>query len=163
MTARWSFPAASTALGLLLLEAPIGISGQAEIQASFALACVYFWSLYRPASLPPPIVFLIGLLVDLLSFAPVGVGVLTLLIAHGLAIRWRRVMVRQGFVLVWLAFVGVAIGAAALDWVFTAILTFRLLPPGPGLFLAALSSGLYPGIATCLTWAHQTLAEPERA
>ena len=65
--------------------------------------------------------------------------------------------------MVWLAFVGVAVGAAALEWALTSLLTFRLLPPGPGVFLAALGAGLYPALATMLTWAHHTLAEPERA
>jgi rod shape-determining protein MreD len=163
MASRRSFPAATTASGLLVMAAPLGLPGQAEIQAAIALACVYFWSLFRPASMPPPVVFLIGLLADLLGYAPVGVTVLTLLIVHGLAMRWRRVMVRQGFLVVWLAFVGVAASAAALEWGMTSLLTFRLLPPGPGFFLAAVGAGLYPALATMLTRAHQTLAEPERA
>ncbi len=163
MASRRSFPAATAALVLLLMAAPLGLPGQPEVQAAIALAAVYFWSLFRPASMPPAVVFMLGLLTDLLGFAPVGVGVLSLLIVHGLALRWRRVLVRQGFVVVWLAFVAVAAGAAALQWALTSLLTFRLLPPGPGVFQASLSAGLYPMIATLLTRAHQTLAEPERA
>ncbi len=163
MASRRSFPAATAALMLLLMAAPLGLPGQSEVQAAIALAAVYFWSLFRPASMPPAVVFLLGLLTDLLGFAPVGVGVLSLLMVHGLALRWRRVLVRQGFVIVWLAFVAVAAGAAALQWMLTSLLTFRLLPPGPGVFQAALSAGLYPMLATLLTRAHQTLAEPERA
>ena len=90
-------------------------------------------------------------------------GVLTLLLVHGLALRWRRVLVRQGFLLVWLAFVGVAAGAAALEWALTSLLTFRLLPPGPGAVPGGLAAGLYPVLATLLTRAHHTLAEPEQA
>ncbi|MBN9508995.1 MAG: rod shape-determining protein MreD [Alphaproteobacteria bacterium] len=163
MAARWSFPATTTALLLLAAAAPLGLPGQGELQAAIALACVYFWSLFRPASLPPVVVFAIGLLADLLSFGPPGVGVLTLLLVHGLAMRWRRVLVRQSFLLVWLAFVGVAAGAAALEWALTSVLTFRLLPPAPGFLQAALTAGLYPALATLLTRAHQSLAAPERA
>lgn len=163
MAARWGFPGSTTALLLLVTAAPLGLPGQPELQAAVALACVFFWSLFRPASMPPGMVFGVGLLADLLGYAPPGVGVLTLLIAHGLALRWRRYLVRQGFLLVWLAFVGVAAGAAALQWALTSLLTFRLLPPGPGLFLAAIAAGLYPALATLLTRAHHTLAEPERA
>jgi rod shape-determining protein MreD len=163
MASRRSFPAATAALLLLLMAAPLGLPGQPEVQEAIALAAVYFWSLFRPASMPPAVVFLLGLLTDLLAFAPVGVGVLSLLIVHGLALRWRRVLVRQGFVVVWLAFVAIAAGAASLQWMLTSLLTFRLLPPGAGVFQAALSAGLYPMIATLLTRAHQTLAEPEHA
>ncbi len=163
MAARRGFPGSTTALLLLVTAAPLGVPGQAELQASIALACVFFWSLFRPASMPPVVVFAVGLLVDLLGYAPPGVGVLSLLIAHGLALRWRRVLVRQGFLLVWLAFVCVAAGTAALQWALTSLLTFRLLPPGPGLFQAAIGAGLYPALATLLTRAHHTLAEPEQA
>jgi rod shape-determining protein MreD len=163
MVARRGFPGSTTALLLLVTAAPLGVPGQAELQASIALASVFFWSLFRPASMPPAVVFGVGLLVDLLGYAPPGVSVLTLLIAHGLALRWRRVLVRQGFLLVWLAFVGVAAGAAALQWALTSLLIFRLLPPGPGIFQAAIGAGLYPALATLLTRAHHTLAEPEQA
>jgi rod shape-determining protein MreD len=162
-TARWSFPACSTAIALMLSAAPLGLPGQPELQGAVALASVYFWSLFRPASMPPPVVFLLGLFVDLLDYAPPGISVLTLLIVHGLALRWRRMLVRQGFLLVWLSFVGIAAGAAVLQWVLNSVLVFRLLTPGPGAFQAVLAAGLYPALAVLLTRAHQTLADPWRA
>ncbi len=161
--ARRAFPAASTALLLLLTAAPLGVPGQAEIQASIALICVWFWSLYRAASMPPAMVFLLGLLDDLLCYAPPGVGVLTLLLVHGLATRWGRGLMRRGFVVIWLAFLGIAAGAALLEWALTCLLTFRLLWPGPALFQAAISFGLFPLLAVPLEHANRTLAEPASA
>ena len=131
MAARRAFPATTTALLLLAAAAPFGIADQAELHAALALGCVFFWSLFRPASMPPPVVFLIGLLADLLGYVPPGVGVLTLLLVHGLALRWRRVLTRQGFVLVWLAFAGVGAGAAALNWALTSLLTCGCCRPAP--------------------------------
>ena len=46
--------------------------------------------------MPPPVVFVLGLLLDLLGYLPLGVGVLMLLVVHGLALRWRRFLVRAG-------------------------------------------------------------------
>jgi rod shape-determining protein MreD len=163
MSARFGFPAASTALLLILAGAPLGLPGQAEAQVVVALSAVYFWSLFRPASMPPVVVFLLGLLVDLLGFAPPGVGVLTLLIVHGLALRWRRSLVRQSFVVVWLVFAAVAAVAAALQWALISLLGFSLLPLGPALFEAELAAGLYPALAVLMTRAHQSLADPRRA
>src|SRR4051812_25621316 len=161
VAARRSFPGATTALLLLLTAGPLGLPGQAQLQSAVVLACVFFWSLHRPASMPPPLVFALGLLADLLGYAPVGVGVLMLLIAHGLALLWRRELARQGFLMSWLAFVGVAAGAAGLQWLLSSLLTFRLLPAAPALFQAALSAGLYPLLAVLLARAHATLAEPD--
>lgn len=161
--ARSAFPAAFTALLLLLLAAPLRLPGQAELQPAAALACVFFWSLVRPSSMPPPAVFLLGLLSDLLGLRPPGVGALTLLAAHGLAVRGRRVLAGQGLLVAWLAFVAVAAGAAALEWAMTGLLTFRLLPPGAALFQFALTAGLYPALAALFTRAHRGLANPDQA
>lgn len=163
MVARRAFPAATTLLLLLAASAPLGIPGQAELQASVALACVFFWSLFRPASMPPVTVFLVGAMTDLLGFAPLGAGVLTLLLAHGFAVGRRRFLVRQGFLMVWLGFVAVSAAAAALQWALASLLSLQVFPAGPGMFQAVLGAGLYPILATVLTRAHQTLAEPRHA
>lgn len=162
VAARYAFPAASTGLACLLLSLPIGLPGQAEVQPGVTLACVWFWSLFRPASLPAPAVFALGVLLDLLSEAPLGVYPLLLLLTHGLALRARRVLTRQGFGAVWLAFVGIAALFAAGDYAFTAVLSWRALPPWPGLFEAALAAGLYPALASLLIRAHRGIAAPER-
>jgi rod shape-determining protein MreD len=148
---------------LLLAAGPLGLPGQAELQCALVLGCVFFWSLFRPASLPPLLVFGLGVLADLLGYGPIGVGVLTLLIVHGLAMRWRRALSRQGFLMVWLVFAAIAAAAAALQWALTSLLTFQLLPVGPAVFQSALSAGLYPLLAVVLARAHATVAEPARA
>ena len=162
-TARRSFPVAMTMLLLLVAAAPFRLPGQAELQNAAALSSVFFWSVYRPGSMPPPAVFLIGLLADLLDFAPPGVGVISLLVAHGVAVRFRRELIRQGFLLVWLAFVAVASALAGMQWLLTSALTLRLLPAGSALFQAALAAGLYPMLAVLLARAHRTIAEPAHA
>ena len=160
---RASFPASITALILVTESLPFGLPGQAQWQAASALACVFFWSLYRPASMPPAVVFLLGLLADLLGLSPVGASVLVLLIAHGCAITWRRSLVRQGFLSVWLVFVGVSAVAAALQWGLTCALTLTLFSPAPALFQWALGAGLYPLLATLFIRAHRGLADPSLA
>lgn len=161
--ARAAFPASITALVLLATSAPFGMPGQAQWQPAAALACIFFWSLYRPASMPPAAVFLLGLLADLLGLAPVGASVLVLLIVHGCAVTWRRTLARQGFLMVWLVFVAVSAGAAALQWGLTCALTVRLFAPGPALFQFALSAGLYPVLAVLFIQAHRSLADPNQA
>ncbi len=163
VAARHGFPAATTALLLLAAGAPMAIPGQSELQVAVALGCVFFWSVFRPAAMPPAAVFLIGLLTDLLGFGPLGVNAVALLACHAAALRWRRELARRGFVAVWLAFVAVSAGAAALGWILACALALRLYPPAPGLLQAALGAGIYPALAVLLTWAHRTLADPAMA
>jgi rod shape-determining protein MreD len=160
---RAAFPAVCTLLLMLLSIAPFGFADQAMLLPAITLPSVFFWSLFRPAAMPPPAVFLIGLLLDLLGYLPVGVGVLTLLVAHGLTLRWRRWLARQGFAIVWIGFAAIAAGAAALLWSLASLLTFQLLPVAPALFLCVLSIALYPAVAILFTAAHRSIADPERA
>jgi rod shape-determining protein MreD len=91
------------------------------------------------------------------------VGVVSLLVAHAAAVRWRRVLTRQGVLLGWLGFVALAAALAALQWLLTSLLTLRLVPVGPALFQAMLAAGLYPALAVLLARAHRTVAEPANA
>jgi rod shape-determining protein MreD len=161
--ARASFPAVTTALLLLALAMPLGLPGQAQWQHATALCCVFFWSLFRPASMPPLAVLCLGVLADLLAYSPLGVSVLIWLIAHGMAMRWRRGLTRLGFMLVWFAFISVAILAAILEWTATSLLSFTFLPMRDALLEAAIAIGAYPFLAIGLTRAHQTIADPDHA
>ena len=128
-----------------------------------ALTCVWFWSLFRPEAMAPPVVLALGLLLDLLAFLPLGVGPLTLLTTHGVAQRLRGTLARQGFAVVWPIFIAVACAIAAMNWALVSLLNFRLYPAGPVLFQAGLAAALYPVVAIPLMLAHRSIADPERA
>ena len=133
------------------------------MQPAWMLASVYFWSLFRPASLPAPAVFALGLLLDLLAQGPLGVSILILLLVHATALRVRRVLTRQGFEVVWLMFLLVAAIAATLEWLLVSLLTWRALSIWPAAFEFGMAAGAYPILATLLTHAHRGIAAPERA
>lgn len=161
--ARASFPLTCTVLLMLLANAPFGIPGQAALLPAIAIISVYFWSLFRPPAMPPLAVFLLGLLLDLLGWLPLGTGPFCLLAVLAFCQRWRRGLAPQGFLLVWLVFAGFATAAAVVLWGFASLLTLRLLPPGPAAFQAALTAVLYPVLAIPFTQAQRSLANPERA
>jgi rod shape-determining protein MreD len=148
-------------LVVLAMIAAAGPTGLPVLVAALTLPQVVFWSIYRPAAMSPPVVFLIGLLLDLLALAPLGSGLLTLLLAHGLALRWRRILARLGFLLLWLAFCGFAAGAAALGYVLTALLAFDLPPVAPALQQAAVTACLFPPIALVLGRVHALMLRAE--
>jgi rod shape-determining protein MreD len=161
--ARLSFPACITLLLLLLTQAPLNLPEQAALLPAVTLCCVWFWSLVRPDAMPPPIVFVIGVLLDLLGYLPLGVGVFTLLAVHGVAVALRRSLSSRGFGWTWIAFGGVATGASLLIWLMVMLLTFRLLSPDPAIFTAVLSTSIYPVLAIPLAGAHRSIANPEQA
>lgn len=163
VAARYSVPAALTVLVLLLLGLPFGLPGQAPMQPAWAVACVYFWSLYRPASLPAAVVFGIGILLDLLAEGPIGVHPLILLAVHGTVLRLRRFLTRQGFGAVWLVFVGVAAAACITEFAATVVVGWQIMAPWPAMFEWMLAVGAYPVLSVGLTRLHRGIAAPEQA
>jgi rod shape-determining protein MreD len=151
-------PALIAVLTMIVAAGPTGLP---MLVPALALPQVVYWSIYRPAAMSPPMVFLLGLLLDLLALAPLGTGLLTLLLAHGLALRWRRVLVRHGFLLLWIAFGGFAAAAAALGYVLTALLAFDLPPVAPALQLAAVTACLFPPLALLLGRLHALMLRAE--
>jgi len=160
---RHAFPVTTSVLLMLVSLAPFGLWAQAAILPTVALTCVWFWSLYRPAAMPPPVVFLVGVLLDILGFLPPGVGAVTMLTTHGIAQRLRRFVSRQRFFIVWLVFITVACGIASMNWAFVSLLKFTLMPYGPVLFQAGLAAAMYPAVAIPLTLAHRSIADPDQA
>jgi rod shape-determining protein MreD len=163
IAARISFPACITILLMLLTQAPFELPEQAALLPAVALGCVWFWSLYRPDALPPPIVFIIGLLMDLLGYLPLGIGVFTLLAVHGVAVTMRRSLSRRGFAWIWIVFAGVAAAASLVIWLMVMLLSFRLLSPYPAIFIAVLTVAIFPVLAVPFAGAHRSIANPERA
>lgn len=155
---RAVLPGAATASLMVLAAAPPGLP---SAMPAVALGCVFFWSVFRPATMPPPLCFCLGLLQDLLGFAPPGIGILTLLVAHGTALRLRRFLARQPFPLVWLIFAGFAAGAAGGGYLLQAALGWRLPPLAPGLVQWGLAVGLYPALAALLTRLHKAMRRGE--
>jgi rod shape-determining protein MreD len=158
--ARASAPAALAVLLMVVATVPPDLPSAVP---AFALGSVLFWTLFRPAAMGPPVVFGLGLLQDLLTFSPLGVGLLTLLLAQGVALRARAVLVRQPFLVVWLAVAAISAGALALGYGLNAALTWALPPPEPALHLLALAIGLYPPLALLLTRLHRRLERAEGA
>ncbi len=160
---RHAFPMVTSVMLMMLSLAPFGLWGQAALLPTVALTCVWFWSLFRPEAMAPPVVFVIGLLLDLIGFLPLGVGAVTMLTTHGIAHRLRRLLSRQGFTVVWVIFIAVACGIAAMNWALVSLLTFSVVAPGPVLFQAGLAAAMYPAVAIPLTLAHRSFADPDLA
>jgi len=155
---RSAFPSLVT-LGLIVLAAvPVGAPG---LIMAVCLPTVFFWTIFRPNTMPPPAVFCIGLTQDLLTLAPLGSGVLVLLLTHGIIMRFRGLLVRQSFWLVWLVYAAVAVGGAAMNWALTGLLSWQLPPTTPAMHQLGISVGLYPMLAWVLTRAHRAMQNAE--
>jgi rod shape-determining protein MreD len=158
--ARAVFPTALTTFLLVMAAVPVGVPG---LMTAVAVPSVFFWTVFRPGAMPPPVVFMLGLLHDLLGFTPLGTGVLTLLLVHGVALRGRGWLARASFLWDWLAFCGVAAGAALLGWMLQALLGWNRPPIMPGVYMFGVMAGAYPALALVLSRMHMAMRRAEDA
>ncbi len=160
---RHAWPAAFMLFGLFIIGLPFGLPAQAELRPAFAMACVFFWCLYRPVSLPAPVVAGTGILLDLLGISPLGLWAVLLLVLQGSTMAARRRLVPQGFMLTWVIFAAFAFVISTLAWLLQSMLDFDLLPSFPVLVEVLLAIGLYPALAGLFIRAHRGPAAAELA
>ncbi|WP_297488327.1 rod shape-determining protein MreD [Acidocella sp.] len=161
--ARWAVPGALLAFGLFLLGLPLHIPGQALLRPAYAMGCVYFWSLFRPASLPAPVTGLIGLLLDLMGTTPPGLWAVLLILLQAAVLATRRRLAPRRFLLTWAAFCALAALAALLGWAAQSGLAMVLLPAWPPCLEIIISAAAYPALAMLLVRIHRGPAAVESA
>lgn len=102
------FTAAVTlAVSLLLVATPRPL-GPVPVPL-LPVMTVYFWTLVRPSLMPAPVVFLVGLALDLLTWTPLGFWALGLLAASGAARVLRPYVAGADF---WQRLAGIAAATA---------------------------------------------------
>lgn len=119
--ARHLTPFGITFFAVLLAVVPWRIPSLGVAGPIWPLMAVFYWTLYRPDLMPALAVFVVGLLFDALSGAPLGVNVLAFLTLHGLVAGQRRFFYGKPFMLVWLGFAVATATALAVAWVLTAL------------------------------------------
>ncbi|WP_122049264.1 hypothetical protein [Asaia bogorensis] len=147
----------------LILSAGLGLPGQSELCFGIAAGTVFFWSSHRPQSMTPFMTFCVGLICEVLSFGPPGVFLFSLLVFHGVAHLWRYGLSRISFLFGWALLGALALVLSLFGWIIACIGTLTLLSPGPSLFQAAVTIGIYPTLSALFGWARRTVANPEQA
>lgn len=158
MVARNAAPFGMTSLLVLANTIPIGLPGWSQVAPALPLISVYHWAVHRPDLLPGILVFLIGLLHDLLNGLPLGLHALVFLLVHGVVVFKRRFLVGKSFRVQWVGFVVACVGAAALSWVLGSLHALRAIGPEPLAYQYLLTIGLYPAVAwLLLRWQQSVL------
>jgi rod shape-determining protein MreD len=160
---RHAWPASCMIFGLFLIGLPIGLPAQAELRPAYAMACVFFWSLYRPSSLPAPIVALTGILLDLLGLSPLGLWAVLLLLLQGSTLAARRRLAPQAFLMTWASFAGLSALFSGLAWALQSLLALSFLPLLPLAVQVLACIGVYPALAALFIRAHRGSAAGELA
>jgi len=148
---RWArrlTPFGLTLILVLVNVLPMQIPGMARVMPLLPLIAIYHWAVNRPHLMPVYAVFIIGLLQDALSGAPMGLNILIYLAVYGIVAAQRRFLVGKSFAVVWLGFTLITAGAMFVGWALASSLFVALVDPGALFFQYLVSLGVFP----FLTW-----------
>lgn len=156
--ARRAVPLALTLFLMLFALTPTYVPGLSDVAPMLTLMCVYFWSIYRPDLLGYGVAFGIGILEDLLVGTPLGSGALVLLLCQRVVVHQQKFFNSKPFVVTWIAFAFVALGAALVRWLCVGLVANGGFTPIGSLFVAYLISvAIYPLVAWFLAKAQMKL------
>jgi len=140
-------PSMLTLMLVIINVLPFHIPGFSRVVPLLPLMAVYHWAVFRPQLMPAYAVFLIGLLQDILTGAPIGVNALILLAVYGMVLSQKQFFIGKSFFILWLGFSLIAAGAAVINWLAISILNVTVVEPKTVFFQYLLTLGCYPVIA----------------
>lgn len=101
---RNSTPCLSILFLLFLTNLPYGISETVFLIPPLSLIGIFYWGIYRPDLLPRGIVFIFGILHDVLSGGIIGIWALIYLIVHSIMKSQRKFFLGKKFIIEWYSF-----------------------------------------------------------
>jgi rod shape-determining protein MreD len=115
-SAAQAIPTVTVLVLLVASVLPMRVPDYAAVTPLLGLGGVYYWTIYRPEWLPPLVVFACGLVLDLLTGAPLGVSSLLFLLARTIVFSQRRFFINRLFPFMWGGFTLLAVMAIAFLW-----------------------------------------------
>lgn len=145
--ARNISPVGLSVLLIILSVVPTHLPGFAAIVPQLALMAVFHWTVFRPDLLPTMAVFVLGLLQDSLSGAPLGLNTAVFLTIYGLVLGQRRFFLGKSFFVEWLGFSIICAGATLQAWVLLSAFHVHFMDVAPLTFQFLMSCAFYPLLA----------------
>jgi rod shape-determining protein MreD len=143
-------PFLAVLLLVLVSLMPLRIPGYASVTPAFALMGVFHWTVYRPALLPPLLLFIVGVGFDLVTGGPLGLTAMVFLVTRAVVFRQRQFFVGRQFAFVWFGFTLSAAAAVALVWIVGSLFSGVFLDLRPVLLQWVLTVAFYPAVSWCL-------------
>ena len=114
------------------------------------LCALFAWTLALPSSLPPWSVCAVGIASDAVAGLPVGATAIGLLAVRRFVVAARRGLLVQPPIIVWAAFLLVALGYAGLRWALVALAVGHAPPVRVPLLEVGLTAAVYPPVAALM-------------
>jgi rod shape-determining protein MreD len=158
--ARDLMPFAATFALVIVGAVPLQVPGLQNVAPWLPMIAVFYWSLNRPDLMPAAAAFLLGLVQDVLSGAPVGTNAAMFVLLHAGVQSQRGFFHNKSFAILWLGFAVATLAAALLAWLLMMALTFSLVDGRAVLLQAITTIGCFPIVFRLLWHCHVEVLRP---
>ncbi len=155
-------PSLFTLVAALMTLTPIPVASNTLFMPSFVMIAVFYWSLLTPAYLPLVIVFIIALLMDSFTGAPMGMYGLTLLLLRLFVMMASHRFVKQTIWFYWAGFVAMSLPAWVAFWLGYQFAYDAVLPLAPILLHWLWTAMWYPLVHMIFTRTLRMVRNPKR-
>lgn len=114
-------PAVACAVASFAFAIPARLFGLSPPEPVFALAAAFAWAVIRPSVLPPFVLLLLGLFLDLLWGGPLGLWPICLLTVYAAVLFVQRTLSQFEFFGQWIAYAIACAIALGAGWVLASI------------------------------------------
>lgn len=95
---------------ILVIAVPFAFSSNIHVGGLWPIIGISYWRLVRPRSMPLSIVFVLGLMTDIVTFVPLGMHGAVFIFACLMLKKQRRFLLGQGFWVLWASFLLMILG-----------------------------------------------------
>ena len=143
---------------IIIMILPYNMPLLGDIMPYLTLIGVYYWSVFKPELMPVSVVFVIGILQDILLGSPLGLTSLLLVVVQQFIFFQGRRFLERDFLFNWFVFVMIVIGFGTLSWIIVS-LYFRVFLDYIGVIgQILLTIAFYPLITWFLGIAKKTVS-----
>jgi rod shape-determining protein MreD len=132
------------------------------IKPLWLLMLVYYWSIYRPAIMPPWLCFMMGLLFDFFSGLPLGGNAAIFTLVQMIVRDQRRFLMGQPYITIWAVFSLVATLTLFSQWSLYGLVSNGFAPVTPVAVSLIATIALFPLVTLLLIVVHRVLPEIQK-
>jgi rod shape-determining protein MreD len=157
---RMALVQAVTIILLILGTLSFAIPYLSEIRPYFVMMAIFYWSIYRPSVVSPILVFMLGLALDILTQAPIGLNALIFVVLQWVVSHQRVFLMGQPYVMIWIGFGFTAALCASIQFLVYLILSGGApLPTDTLVASTVLTFVLFPPVSLIFIFLHRLLPQ----
>lgn len=131
-------------LMLFFSYVPLDLPISSHICPSVGMICAYFWLLHRPDVFNLFSVYVLGLVEDIISSAPIGSNIFAMLVMYLLVTNLSRFFNAKPFVIIWYGFALFSLVTFLSKWLLVSVYYSHFLPLTSVIFSYLMTAAVYP-------------------